>query len=139
MKTISKSERQLKKLSKFLKDGEVLLQFALAAVIETVRGNPNKYNNLLVNNASASPTSTPLQDLILSHIEDYKDTILDESKRLYDRLVKQFANNIMNNAVGVSSFTSSLSSTFPNLSNQRDMYRMDNSESFRQNKNNISD
>jgi hypothetical protein len=45
----------------------------------------------------------------------------------------------MDNAVGVSSFTSSLSSTFPNLFNQRDMHRMDNSESFRQNKANIAD
>jgi len=58
--------------------------------------------------------------------------ILDESKRLYDRLLKHFTNSIMDNAVDVSSFNSSLSSTFPNLSNQHDMDRMDNSEaSFR--------
>ena len=110
--------------------------------IQSAAIRPIKFTTMIISRRAWSvltPTSTPLQDLLLSHIENYKDTILDESKRLYDRLVKHFANNIMDNAVGVSSFTSSLSSTFPNLSNQRDMYRIDNSESFRQNKANIAD
>jgi hypothetical protein len=44
----------------------------------------------------------------------------------------------MDNAVGASYSYSSLSATFPNLSNQRDMDRMD-SESFRQNKSDIAE
>jgi hypothetical protein len=44
---------------------------------------------------------------------------------LYDKLLNHFTNGIMDNAIGVSSFNSSLSSTFPNLSNQLDMDRMD--------------
>ena len=37
-----------------LTDGKVLLQFASALVIEAIRTNPDKYNNLLVYNAFSS-------------------------------------------------------------------------------------
>ncbi len=37
-----------------LTDGKVLLQFASALVIEAIRRNPDKYNNLLVYNAFSS-------------------------------------------------------------------------------------
>ena len=84
-------------VSKFLTVGKVFLQFALASVIEAIRRNPNKYNNLLVNNASAYSTSRPTQHSPLSYIEDYKDMILDEAKRLYDSILKHFTNTIMAN------------------------------------------
>jgi hypothetical protein len=99
--------------NRFLTDSKVLLQFALASVIEAIRRNPEKYNNLLVSNTSLSSTSTPTQDSLLSHIEGYKEIILDESNRLYDKLVKYLTKSIMDNAVGGSSSSnSSLSSTF---------------------------
>ena len=139
MRNILKSRRLLKKrFSKLLTDGKALLQFALTSVIEALRTNPGKYNNLLVCNISSLSTSAPTQDSLLSHIEAYKDLILDEAKRLYYGLVKHFTNNIMDNTVSVSSFNSSLSSAFPNPSFQRDMDRMDNSESFRENKGDIA-
>jgi hypothetical protein len=37
-----------------LADGKVLLQFASALVIEAIRRNPDKYNNLLVYNTFSS-------------------------------------------------------------------------------------
>jgi hypothetical protein len=43
-------------VSKFLADGKVLLQFALASIIEAIRRNPDKYNDLLVGNVSLSST-----------------------------------------------------------------------------------
>jgi hypothetical protein len=46
------------KVRSVLTDGKVLLQFGLASVIEAIRQNPDKYNNLLVINASSSSTST---------------------------------------------------------------------------------
>ena len=99
-------------ISRFLKDGKVLLQFALASVIEAIRRNPDKYNDHLVGNASLSSTMAANQSL-LSNIEDYKDMILDEAKRLYDRLVKHFINSIMHNAADKSSSSDpKLSSTF---------------------------
>jgi hypothetical protein len=70
----------------------------------------------------------------------YNDLILEEANWLYNSLLHHFTNSVMDNIVGVSSSSDpKLSSTFPNLSNQRDMDRMDNSESFRQNKGDIVD
>ena len=45
------------KVSSVLTDGKVLLQFILAAVIEAIRRNPNKYNNLLICNSSSPSTA----------------------------------------------------------------------------------
>lgn len=115
------------------------MQFALASVIEAIIRNPDKYNDILLCNATLSSTSIPAQQLTLSlHIESYKDMILDEDNRLYDLLVKHFTNTIMDNALGASSSNSSLSSTFP-LSNQCDTDRKEEeSESFHQSKGDIS-
>jgi hypothetical protein len=44
-----------------LADSKVLLQFALASIIETLRRNHGKYNNLLTHNISSS-TTTPTQE-----------------------------------------------------------------------------
>jgi hypothetical protein len=107
------------------------LQFGLASVIQAIRRNPGKYNNLLVINASSSSTSTAAEDLPLSHIDAYRDMILEQANRLYDSLLHRFTNSIIDNAVDASSSSDSkLSSMFPNLPNQSDMDRMDNSESF---------
>ena len=121
-----KIKKSIKEVKCVLIDSKVLLQFALASVIESIRINPDKYNNLLGYDLQSSG--------LLLYIEDYKDTILDEDKRLYDKLLNHFTNSIIDNVGGISSFNYSLSSTFPNLSNQHDMDRMDNSESFLQNK-----
>jgi hypothetical protein len=43
--------------SSVLTDGKVILQFALASVIEAIRRNPDKYNNLLICNSSSSSTA----------------------------------------------------------------------------------
>ena len=90
-KTVEEEE-----VNKLLTNGKLLLQFAVASVIEAIRRNPDKYNNLLVSNTSS--TLTPAQDLLLSHIEDYRDILLDEANRLYDMLLKHLTNTIMDNA-----------------------------------------
>jgi gas vesicle protein len=46
-------------VNKLLTNGKLLLQFAVALVIETIRRNPGKYNNLLMSNTSSS--SIPIQ------------------------------------------------------------------------------
>jgi DNA-binding CsgD family transcriptional regulator len=80
----------------FLTDGKVLLQFVLASVIEALRRNPDKFNNLLVHNtSSSSTTTTPTQELLPLHNEDYKIMILDEADKLYNELIKELVNRIM--------------------------------------------
>jgi transposase len=106
-----------------LTDGKVMLQFALAAIIEALRRNPDKYHDLLVNNTLSSITKT-IQQSPSWHIENYRNAILDEASRLYDKLLKHFTERIMDNAIGTySSFDPILSSTFPRPSNQNDTYR----------------
>ncbi|MFL6383095.1 MAG: hypothetical protein ACJ72S_17655 [Nitrososphaeraceae archaeon] len=96
-----KIKKTVEDVSKFLTNGKVHLQFALASVIEAIRRNPDKYNNLIASNALSS--STPAQDLLLSDIEDYNDMISDESKRLYDRPLIHFIDRIMDNDADASS------------------------------------
>jgi chromosome segregation ATPase len=96
-----------------LTDGKVMLQFALAAIIEALRRNPDKYHDLLVNNTLSSITKT-IQQSPSWHKENYRNAILDEASRLYDKLLKHFTERIMDNAIGTSSsFDPILSSTFP--------------------------
>jgi hypothetical protein len=140
MKNILKSSRQWKKkleVRSVLTDGKVLLQFALASIIEAIRRNPDKYNGLLLNNIPFSSFFT--QQLPPLHIEDYKDIILNEANSLYDRLLKHFTNSIMDNAVGTSS-NSSLSSIF-NLGpyNQSDTYTKEDPETYHNSKGDIAD
>lgn len=113
-----KIKQTVEEVSSVLTDGKVLLQFALTSVIESIRRNSGKYNNLLVHNISSS-TAVPAQQSPLWHIEGYKNMILDEANRLYDRLLKFLTNSIMDN-IACTSSKSSLSSTFPILSNQSD-------------------
>jgi hypothetical protein len=51
-------------VSRVLVDGKVLLQFALISVIEAIRRNPDKYNDLLVCNASSSTAISAQQSPI---------------------------------------------------------------------------
>jgi hypothetical protein len=84
-----------KEVSTVLTDSKVLLQFALAAVVEALRTNPDKYNNLLAFDRSSSSTTISTQQSPPSwHIEDYKDILLEEANRLYVRLLKHFTQSI---------------------------------------------
>jgi hypothetical protein len=80
-----------------LTDSKVLLQFALAAVIEAIRRNPGKYNNILLYNMPSSSSSCssssliplPTQQSLPFHIESYKNMIIEISEKLYNILVKE--------------------------------------------------
>jgi hypothetical protein len=85
------------KVSSVLTDGKVILQFALASVIEAIRRNPDKYNRLLAHNISSSSTKIPAQEPLPLHNEDYKTMILEESHKLYNSLLKQLVSTIMDN------------------------------------------
>jgi hypothetical protein len=71
------------------------LQFALASVIEAIRRNPDKCNNILLYNMPSSSCSSsslipiPTQESLPFHIESYKNMIIEISEKLYNILVKE--------------------------------------------------
>ena len=100
MKNILIKKKVEAEVSSVLTDGKVLLQFAIASVIEVFGRNPDKYNTLLHYNMP-SASSSPTQQLPSMHIEGYNDMVLDEAKRLYDKLLKYFTNTIMKSLVSL--------------------------------------
>jgi hypothetical protein len=105
-----------------LTDGKVLLQFALAAIVEAFRRNPGKYNNnLLAYNTSSSPPS-PIQEPQPLHNEDYKTMILEESYKLYNELTKELVNRIKSSVNPLKTSLSS-SSNLQRLPASPDTYR----------------
>jgi hypothetical protein len=83
-----------------LTDGKVLLQFALASVIEALRRNPDKYNNLLVCNLSSSSTAiiSISQSSSPPHYdEECNAMILEVADKLYNTLLKHMVSTIMYN------------------------------------------
>jgi hypothetical protein len=79
-------------------NGKVLLQFALAAVIEAFRINPDKYNILILYNmpssSSSSLTPIPTQQSLPFHIEGYKGMIIEIADKLYNMLIKELVSRI---------------------------------------------
>jgi hypothetical protein len=106
-------------------------------IIETIRGNPDKYNNFLVSNTSSS---IPIQQSPSWNIEGYKNMILDESRELYDKLLEHFTNSIIYNAAGASSSSDpKLSSMFPRPNQDNTYRRIEEQGSFHNNKGNIAE
>ena len=78
---------------------------------------------------------------ITKYLEFNKDKILDLAKKNYENLVEALTNNAINTAAP-SNPTLSLpqsSSTFANLSNQSDAYRIEESEIFHNSKGDITE
>jgi hypothetical protein len=101
----SKSTRNKKiaeeEVTTVLTDGKVLLQFALASVIEALRRNPDKHNNLLVYNAFSSSTAiicAQESSSQPSYDEDYNAMILEVADKLHYTLLKHMIISITDNA-----------------------------------------
>ena len=97
-----------------LTDGKVLLQFVIAAIIEVLRRNSDRYNDLLAHNMSSS-TAVPTQETLPLHNEDYKIMILEESNKLYNELIKELVNKIMSDLNPPKTSLSSWSSNLERL------------------------
>ena len=104
---------------------QLLLQERIATVIEAIRQNSDKYNNLVVSNTSSS--AIPQQSPLL-HIEGYKNMLLDTANRLYYKIVKHFTNSIINNVAFNITSLSSLPADLSSQANQSDnTYRKEDS------------
>ena len=106
------------RISDFLSSKKIFLKLAIISVIESMRNNPEKYSALVYhdnynrsslssiskdNNSNLSDANRqvilppPPYDIYI--IEDYKDTILEESEKLYNVIVDQLVCEVINENV----------------------------------------
>src|SRR5918999_3982579 len=86
-----------------LSDRKLLLQFALASVIESLRSNPELYNFVIHDNSNNTTISygsnyPPLvseQRPQQSFIDSYISLILEEAKKLYNKLTTKLTNSVI--------------------------------------------
>jgi hypothetical protein len=79
---------------------------------------------------------------IVKYLEFNKDCILNLSEKNYQNLVETLTKNAIDTASSSPNYTLSLpqpSPTIPNLSNQSDTYRKEESEDFHNSKGDIAD
>ena len=119
-KTVEKEVRRV------LVDNKVILQFAIASVIEALGSTPNNYKDFLVYSMSSSTsTSTiPIQQSVALYIREYRNMILEIANRFYDSLMKHFTNKYkVEDVFKIMISLSSLPFNLAGQSNQRDIYR----------------
>jgi hypothetical protein len=95
-------------------DGKVLLHKAIFSIIETLRNENNTTKNhplisflakgaITVSHyrdykyASSISTSSSGEHKLAQYIEDYKDTILEEAIKLYNRMIKDLTDTVIDN------------------------------------------
>jgi DNA-binding CsgD family transcriptional regulator len=143
------------KLQQFVKDNtraalsnnKILISTAFAAVIQILKTDPQMIN--LIQNTSRANDGEQLKDnddSITKYLESNKDRLLDLAEKYYENLVEALTNNIINTAAVATSSSSNLSlsqlqssSTFPNISNQSDKYRIEETEAQCYSKGDIAD
>ncbi len=127
-----------------LSEKRVLISISFAAVIQTLKDNPQTVN--LIQNIAGVNDGEQHKDNhidITQYFESNKDRILYLTEKHYENLVEILTNNAVD-TVANSSYnpTSSLprsSSTFPNISDQNNTYRKEEPESFDNSKHDIAD
>jgi hypothetical protein len=122
-------------------DNKILVSAAFAAIIETLKIDPQMVN--VIHNISTMNHGE--QDKNNNNITTYpevnKNSLLDLAEKHYENLVEALTNNALDTSSSNPTLSSqqSLSSIFPKLSNQSDKYRIEQSESFRNSKGDIAD
>jgi hypothetical protein len=101
-------------LKNVLTDGKVLLHKAVFSIIETLQNENNTTKNHLISFlakeaitvshyrdykyvSSTSTSSSSGEHKLAQYIEDYKDTILEEAKKIYNRMIKDLTDTIIDN------------------------------------------
>ena len=108
----SNNEEYLK-IKSTLTDGKVLLHKAIFSIIETLRNENNTTKNHLISflareaitvsryrdykYVSLTSTSSSGEHKLAQYIEDYKDTILEEAEKFYNRMIKDLTDTIIDN------------------------------------------
>ena len=123
-----------------LSDNKILLSAAFTAIIQILKTDSQIVN--LIQNIPSPNDGEQYKgnNNIVKYFELNKDRILNLGEKNYENLVEALANNTIN-AAAISNPTPSLRqpSTFPNLSNQNDTYRAEESETYHNSKGDIAD
>jgi hypothetical protein len=127
-----------------LSENKKLISISFVALIQTIKADTQMVN--LIQNMPSTNDGEQLKDNnnIIKYVKSDKNNILDSAEKNYENLVEILTNNAMSSAAASSSnptisLPQSSSFTFPNLSNQSDTYRIEESQSFHNSKGNIAD
>jgi hypothetical protein len=132
-----------------LSENKILISISFMALIQTIKADPQMVK--LIHNMPSANDGEQLKDNndnynnnIIKYVKSDKNNILDSVEKNYENLVEILTNNAMSSAAASSSnptisLPQSSSFTFPNLSNQSDKYRIEESESFHNNKGDIAE
>jgi hypothetical protein len=127
-----------------LSENKRLISISFVALIQTIKADTQMVN--LIQNMPSTNDGEQLKDNnnIIKYVKSDKNNILDSAEKNYENLVEILTNNAMSSAAASSSnptisLPQSSSFTFPNLSNQSDTYRIEESQSFHNSKGNIAD
>ena len=110
---ISQTVKQ--EVSSILSDAKVLLRSALFSLIESIRNNPVKYSSLIYHNGIYGQGQQQKYSLSPENyfIEHHTAMLVQEAEKLYNKLVTDIVNRVIDYATFSSS---SLSSSSPLLS-----------------------
>ena len=128
-----------------LSDNKTLISIAFAALLKTLKTDPQMVK--LIQNIPHANDSEQRKDNdinINKYLEFNKDNLLDLAEKYYQNLVGILTNNVINKAAAspsncILSLPQSSSSTFPNLSNQCDTSKIDESKDYHNSKDDIAD
>jgi chromosome segregation ATPase len=97
-------------LKNVLADGKVLLHKAIFSIIETLRNENNTTKNHLISFLAKEaitvshyrdykyvPLASGVQQELAQYIEDYINAILEEAEKLYNRMIKDLTDTIIDN------------------------------------------
>ncbi len=128
-----------------LSDNKTLISIAFAALLQTLKTDPQMVK--LIQNTPHANDSEQRQDNdinINKYLEFNKDNLLDLAEKYYQNLVDILTNNVINKAAAspsncILSLPQSSSPTFPNLSNQCDTSKIEESKDYHNSKDDIAD
>jgi hypothetical protein len=116
-----------------LSDNKTLISISFVALIQTIKADPQMVK-LIQNIPSANDVEQHVGNNVTQYLESNKDSILYLTEKNYENLVEALTNDSISNATTSSNPTLSLpqssSPTFPNLSNQNDIYRTEEPEIY---------
>jgi hypothetical protein len=123
-----------------ISENKELISVSFVALIQTLKSDPQLVK-LIQNIPSANDVEQHKDNnnSITKYLESNKDKILDLAKKNYENLVEALTNNAIATASSNPTLSSSLSSPFVDSYNQSDTYRIEHTESFPNNKDDIAD